>query len=125
MQGWAGFKLALKFKLLKLKIRGWNKLYFREAGAVKANILEEIQHLDRKEELGPLEEEDVLRRLALKEDFVRKVREEEIKWKQRSRCQWLKEGDQNTKFFHGMASPRQRGNWNQLLAIWQCLPCGL
>lgn len=38
---------------------------------------------------------------------------EEVMWKQRSRNNYLKEGDCNTSFFHTKASNRKQRNWIQ------------
>lgn len=54
-------------------------------------IQEDIKVLDLKEELTQSSEDEKLRRLKLKEEFCRKLREE-IRRKQRSHCKWLNEG---------------------------------
>ena len=40
---------------------------------------------------------------------------EESIWRQRSRVNWLQEGDRNTKFFHGYA--KGRGNRNRVSGV--------
>ena len=89
MEGWAGHKLATKLKLQKNKIKEWAKTNFGDVRIQKSNIPAEIQALDKEEVRGQLSLEEGKKRFALKEKFYRKLREKEIKWRQRSRCNWL------------------------------------
>lgn len=66
--------------------------------------------LESKENQGLLTAEDRTYRLSIKADLEKTMRLDEISWRQKSRVQWLKEGDKNTKFFHRIANAHCRNN---------------
>lgn len=72
--------------------------------------LEEIQKRDLKEESVGLSEVENKSRKELRLEFDRVLAMEEVMWRQRSRVQWLKEEDNNTKFFHKMANAHKAIN---------------
>ena len=53
--------------------------------------------------------------LNLKWNLCAAFRDEELYWKQKSRANWLREGDRNTKFFH--ATTKQRRARNRVLKL--------
>lgn len=106
VDSWIGHRLAIKLKILKHKIKEClnpTLLMWRRP----KTILEDIQELDNKEKQNQLSYEERPRRSTLKEEFESKVREEEIKWRQWSRCKWFKDGDKNTRFLHCLESSRR------------------
>lgn len=73
-----------------------------------AELLGLMQEIDTEEEMGIISESDIILCQNFKEEYLCKVKEEEIKWRQRSGLTWLKEGDRSTKNFHKFASFRSR-----------------
>jgi hypothetical protein len=64
-----------------------------------------------KEGLRGLSPEDHQLRDELKSEVVQIAHLVESSWRQKSRVLWLKEGDNNTKFFHKVTNSNRRRNF--------------
>ena len=102
--------LAKKLKALKEDIVKWNHQEFGNVVHQKKQLLEELRTVDAKEgDLG-LSYGEKCHRANLRSQVEHLLSLEEISWRQKSRMLYIKEGDNNTKFFHKMANSHRMFN---------------
>ena len=103
--------LASKLKALKEDIKKWNKECFGDVRIKKLDLMHELQRIEEKENQGLLTEEEKSYRLSTQAELEKTLLLDEVLWRQKSRVQWLKEGDKNTKFFQRTANAHRRNNY--------------
>ena len=104
------YKFQQRLKNFKLLLKQWNKDSFRDIFHSIQDIESQLEAIQKTFISGSrttnlMKEEETLR-VQLEE----RRKQEEILWKQKSRVQWLKEGERNTKFFHRTVMHRRHVN---------------
>ena len=115
--GTPSFVLAKKLKALKDELIQWNRREFGNVDHHKKRWLEELKTLDAKEEELGLTDGEKCYRVELRSKVEHLLSLEEISWRQKSRMLCIKEGDNNTKFFHKMANSHRRHNHLRTLEV--------
>jgi hypothetical protein len=102
---------------LKANLIRWNKEFFGNVKVRKKALLEEIQTLDDLKEERELATDERDRKENATNDLAKVALMQEISWRKKSRATWLKEGDNNTRFFHCLANSHRRHNFISSLCI--------
>ncbi|KAL8508390.1 hypothetical protein ACS0TY_018850 [Phlomoides rotata] len=110
IEGWAAYRLKEKLKLLKKDLRGWNIEIF---GNIDFNIdwkKEEIEILDRIDDTMGLEAAEIIKRNKNVAELIRLGQWKEKLLAQRAKARWLRDGDVNSKYFHGWINRNRKAN---------------
>ncbi|GJW96601.1 RNA-directed DNA polymerase, eukaryota, reverse transcriptase zinc-binding domain protein [Tanacetum coccineum] len=101
-----------KFRILKAKIRQWNNNNKTMERNRKAAALEELSSIENKIDEGPASPSDTENRLNLLHEIKIIDKFASMDLIQKARVKWDIEGDENTKFFHGLINQKRR---NQMI----------
>jgi hypothetical protein len=110
VNGWMDFILKEKPKSLKFRLKEWSK---EEFGGLEARIIcliDDIHDLDTRCDLVGLSDSKVNLRKLKFSDLWKLLRYKEALLFQRSRSKWIREGDANTRYFHGCVNARAKRN---------------
>lgn len=94
--------------------------FFGSIKLKKLSLLHDLDILDQAKESRSLTEDEGRQESELHLALDHLLNQEELYRKQRSRVKWLKEGDENTKFFHTVANGRRNRNFIPRIMDGEC-----
>lgn len=100
IRGTKMYKLQGKLRYIKNKIKTWNIIFFGNIFKEKAKIEEQLEQIHKGWITGDSNLETTNKEKNLMQQWQLRCQQEETLRKQKSRIQWLKEGEHNTTFFH-------------------------
>ena len=116
-RGTPSYVLSQKLKTLKEDLKLWNKQVYGDVGLKRQQLKCDLQSFNEKEGSSFLTPEERVLREVCKSELEKLALLEEVSWRQKSHVLWLKEGDNNTKFFHQMANFHRRNNYMERVEV--------
>ncbi|XP_058784197.1 uncharacterized protein LOC131658967 [Vicia villosa] len=106
-QGRGDYVLKEKLRLIKERLRWWEKNIF---GKIDLEIEENVKELNKWDDRERWEEEIHLNNVKASKNIWFNLKLKENMLIQKSRMRWLNNGDENTRFFHNTVKERRRLN---------------
>jgi hypothetical protein len=97
-----------KLRALRSHLSGWTKHVTGVLKKENLRLLSTIDDLEALAETNPLSAQEIELKNQSNAKIASLLREEEIKWYQRSKSKFIIEGDSNTRYFHSVANERHR-----------------
>eukprot|EP00253_Pinus_taeda_P031705 PITA_31705 len=110
VEGSPTFIWETKVKRTRQALKNWAKTKFQEPELSKKRIKKDLEELQKKIEAVGLSQQDKESEKTLYSQLSQTLRDEEAKWRLKSRQLWLREGDKNTSYFHKQATVRKARN---------------
>ena len=107
--GWGGYALKCKLQHLKQRLKIWSKDNIGDLCSKVKQLQQKLNDLENSMPVQPSEQQvkDLKKTQA---DLWEKATMQESIVRQKSRCRWIKEGDNNTSYFHRVINLRRRRN---------------
>lgn len=100
--------LAAKFRAVKNAIKRWRQQVVANENLDCDNYRRTIERLDRLAEDHGLSESEVKERNTAMQKLMEGEKRKSMDLKQKARIKWMVDGDENTKFFHGVINAKNR-----------------
>jgi hypothetical protein len=97
--------VRVKLSQCRTKLTRWSRGKFENIAPLIKQKMRELGLLQRSE--SPKNSEDIK---ILKGEVEKLLKQEDLRWKQRAKQNWYKNGDQNTQYFHAWANQQRRIN---------------
>ena len=95
-------------RALRKHLGGWARFTAGQQKKEKLCLSSIIDELEAFAEVRPLSTQEIELKNQSNAEIAGLLREEELKWYQRSKAQFILEGDSNTRYFHSLANGRHR-----------------
>ena len=107
--GWGGYALKCKLQHLKQRLKNWSKDNIGDLCSKVKQVQQKLNDLENSMSAQPSDQQ-VKELKKTQADLWEKATMHESIVRQKSRCRWIKEGDNNTSYFHRIINYRRRRN---------------